>query len=122
MGDFWQSVTGGLESTEIFEEGYFREIREEAGIPKEKIIRVIKDVHHFQFESTVEDMTLIRTEFVRAFEVTHDAVVSLDKNIYVEHTEYRWCSLDEALALLKWDNTKNAIKRAYERIVALDKH
>ena len=28
-----------------------------------------------------------------------------------EHTEYRWCSLEQALELLEWDSNKRAVRK-----------
>ena len=33
-----------------------------------------------------------------------------------EHTEYRWVSFEDALAMLKWDSNKNALWELNARI------
>ncbi|WP_207650683.1 hypothetical protein [Clostridium sp. DSM 8431] len=33
-----------------------------------------------------------------------------------EHTEYRWCSYDEAINLLEWDSNKTSLWELNERL------
>ena len=107
-GEFWQPVTGGLEDGESLEETSIREIKEETGI--ENIKQLIKDVHFYQFKEfnslSKENKETGMTEYVFGVEVDVNTKVTIDKNIYPEHSEFKWCSFEEALELLKWDSNK----------------
>ena len=116
-GEFWQPITGGLEEGETVMEALKREIREETGI--ENIIRIIDDVHYFEFR----DLPFIEylkkqgqtceylKEYVFGVEVALNEVVNFDRE---EHSEYRWCVFEEALSLMKWRENKEALKKLNE--------
>ena len=50
-------------------------------------------------------------EYVFGVEVDPNERVALDGK---EHSQFRWCSLQEALELLKWDENKKALSRLNE--------
>jgi dATP pyrophosphohydrolase len=110
-GGFWQPPSGGVEDSDKSKlDCAYREVFEEAGIPKSKVIRVIDNVHSFFVSKhyiTGKPAAPIE-ESVVAFEVKKDAAVDITKNVYPEHDEYRWVNYDEALNLLKWQNNKDA--------------
>jgi 8-oxo-dGTP pyrophosphatase MutT (NUDIX family) len=104
MRQFWQPITGGLEEGETKMEALKREIREETGI--KNIIKIIEDVHYYEHR----DLSLIEyfkkhgyvCRYLKAYafgvEVSSDEEVVLDGK---EHSEFKWCSFQEALKLLK---------------------
>ena len=102
-GGFWQPVTGGLEKGETLLEAARREVKEETGI--ENITRLIENVHFFTFD----DHPTLEKEYVFAAEIDSKEKIIFDKNIYPEHDKHRWCTLKDALALLKWPENKNAL-------------
>jgi dATP pyrophosphohydrolase len=103
-GQFWQPITGGLEKGETKMEALKREIREETGI--KNIIKIIEDVHYYE----PEDLPLIEylnrhghackhlKAYVFGVEVSSEEEVVLDGK---EHSEFKWCSLEEALRLVE---------------------
>ncbi len=103
-GGFWQPPCGGFEETDNSKlDAAYRELFEETGISKSQIIQVFENVHHFVMDKhylTQEPITPIH-EYVFAFEVANGTKISLNKNIYLEHDEYRWVSYSDAIALLK---------------------
>ena len=113
-GEFWQPITGGLEEGEAKIEALKREVREETGI--KNIIKIIEDVHYFEFQ----DLPFIEylkkhghihkhlKEYAFGVEVSPDEEVVLDRE---EHSEFRWCSFQEALDLLKWKENKEALTK-----------
>ncbi|MFP4401555.1 MAG: NUDIX hydrolase [Candidatus Woesearchaeota archaeon] len=118
-GGFWQPVCGGLEKDDSsLLDGAFRELKEEANISKDDVMNIIKNVHYFEMTKhylTGEPIPKVK-EYVFGFEIYHEFEVSIDNNIYVEHTEFRWVDLNEALSLLKWENNKNAFKKLENKL------
>ena len=100
-GGFWQPITGGLEEGETKIEALRREVREETGI--KNIIRIIEDVHSFEFSDPSP-----YKEYAYGVEVSPTETIILDKK---EHSEFRWCSFQEALDLMKWKGNKEALKK-----------
>jgi len=98
---FWQPVTGGVEEGETLTEALRREIREETGI--ENLVRVIEDIYYFEFSDPN-----LNKEYVFGVEVASTEVVVLDGE---EHSEYRWCSIKDALQLLNWKENKEALEK-----------
>jgi len=100
-GGFWQPITGGLEEGETKIEALRREIREETGI--KDIIKIIEDVHYHEFL----DPHLVK-EYVFGVEVSSDEKVILDER---EHSEFKWCSFQEALNLAEYEEYRDALKK-----------
>ena len=98
---FWQPVTGGLEEGETRTEALHREIREETGI--KNLVRVIEDLYCFEFSDPN-----LNKEHVYGVEVSATEKVVLDGK---EHSEYRWCGIQEALQLLHWKENKEALEK-----------
>ena len=98
---FWQPVTGGVEEGETLTEALRREIREETGI--ENLVRVIEGIYYFEFSDPN-----LNKEYVFGVEVSSTEVVVLDGE---EHSEYRWCSIKDALQLLNWKENKEALEK-----------
>ena len=98
---FWQPVTGGVEEGETRNEALRREIREETGI--KNIIAVLEDLYLFEFSDPN-----LNQEYVYGVEVSPSEEIVLDRK---EHSEYRWCSFQEALQLLHWKENKEALRK-----------
>jgi dATP pyrophosphohydrolase len=98
---FWQPVTGGVEEGETREEALRREIMEETGV--ENMVAVIEGLHYFEFS----DPNLYK-EYVYGIEVSPSEEIMFDQK---EHSDYRWCSFQEALQLLHWKENKEALKK-----------
>ena len=105
-GSFWQPVSGGLESESLLE-GALRELEEETAITRSSILTIHEDIHTFVMRSDTGETT----EHVFAFEVDPEVQVSIEHNIYPEHSEFRWVTFDEAISLLKWENNKDALRK-----------
>lgn len=101
-GGFWQPITGGVKEGENLLQAAERELGEETGIKNYR--RIIKNVHVFAFES---DEYGILKEHVFGVEVDPDSIIKLSP----EHVASKWCSLDEADTLLKYENNKTALRK-----------
>ena len=88
---FWQPVTGGVEEGETRIDALKREVTEETGI--KGILGIIEGIHYFEFSDPY-----LNKEYVYGVEVSADEKVVIDEN---EHSEFRWCSLQETLRLMK---------------------
>jgi len=106
-GGFWQPVTGGVEDGENLIEAVNRELREETGVTK--YLRIIENLHYFEFQS--ERYGKLK-EYVFGVEVDSGITIKISP----EHTEMKWCDLNDALTLLKHDNNKVGFKKISQLI------
>jgi len=111
-GGFWQPPCGRLEKNDKSKlDTAYRELLEEANISREKILKIIKNIHHFVIENhylTGKPIPPIQ-EYVYGFEVDPKVKVSLHSNICQEHEDFKWVPFKKALKLLKWGNNKTAL-------------
>jgi 8-oxo-dGTP pyrophosphatase MutT (NUDIX family) len=98
---FWQPVTGGVEEGETRKEALRREIMEETGA--KNIVKVIEGLYYFEFSDPN-----LNQEYVYGVEVSSSEEIVLDPK---EHSEYRWCSFQDALRLLHWKENKAALRK-----------
>jgi len=107
---FWQPVTGGLEEGETKVEALEREVLEETGI--KNIVRIIEDVHYFEYSDShfIKGYDFVR-EHVFGVQIHPNEKIVLDGK---EHSQFKWCSFQEALELLKWKENKEALSRLNE--------
>lgn len=110
QGLWWSSVTGLLEPNESLEAAAHRELQEEVGLSG--ILTPMNLVHTFWVDPAIlhlpEGEPRFNTETCFHMEVPADAEVRLSPE---EHSEYRWCNLEEAHALMRWEGSKAAVKR-----------
>ncbi len=98
---FWQPVTGGMEEGETREEALRREVIEETGV--KNIVTVIEGLYYFEFSDPN-----LNQEYVYGVEISSSEEIVFD---HKEHSEYRWCSFQEALQLLYWKENKEALRK-----------
>lgn len=112
-GGFWQPPCGGMEEDASLIDAAFRELKEEADISKDDVIRVIENVHYFEVDKhyiTGQPIPTIK-EYVFGMEVDLNFKVNIDGNIYPEHEEFKWVPIKEALELLKWEDNKEGFRK-----------
>ena len=111
----WQGVAGGGEGDETPSEAAVREIEEETGA----IVQDVIDLDSVEMLSVLDVAGFLRWgEDVRYIpEHAFCADVPLDTPIRLsgEHTECRWCNLEEALDMLEWESNRQAIAAAESR-------
>ena len=118
--DFWQSVTGTLEPSEVPLQTAYREVAEETGVILDPSLQQIKDCR-LTNQYTIRKTWLYRYpadtkynfEYVFAAQIPADAQIRL-----TEHTAYLW--LDKTAAIEKvWSSTNaDAIARFVPEVSA----
>ena len=98
---YWQPVTGGVEEGESREEALRREVKEETGMSN--LLSLVDGLYYFEFADPVPNQ-----EYVYGVEVSPAEEVSLDGK---EHSEFKWCTAQEALRMMHWKENKEALRR-----------
>ena len=103
--EFWQMPQGGIDEGETAEEAVFRELKEEIGTNKIKIIAKASKTYKYDIPSPLNGKLWKgkyrgqeQTWFLARFDGTDD-----DINIETEHPEFlawRWAHLDELLEVV----------------------
>ena len=109
-GGFWQGVTGHTEGRESIEQAASRELLEETGFIPSFLMKTdfsytipLKDLDKENYPEGTEELD----EYVFVARINQDDFPSIDS---LEHTEWNWCSYDEAISLLYWDTNKQALE------------
>lgn len=103
---FWYVVTGAKENEDLtLKDTVIREIKEETNLEVEKII----DLNWIlEYESLGNKC--IEHVFIS---YTNDNKIILNE----ESIDYKWCSLDEFVNLIKWYDDKNKLKEILSKYV-----
>ena len=102
----WQCVTGKIEAGEKPHETALRELNEETGLTPLSMWTV--DQVNYFFEADKNRMNLIP---IFCVEVESEMVT-----LSPEHTEYKWCHLNEGVDLLLWNQQKQGLKTFHKMI------
>jgi lipoyl(octanoyl) transferase len=120
-GQWWSSVTGMIEPGETPEMAANREVMEEAGLSGNLIAMELQ--HTFWLNPQQQSLPdigqtpqeqaepLFNTETCFQMEVPANSKVDLNTT---EHSEYRWCTPNEALTLMSWEGSRAALKKLIE--------
>lgn len=105
--EMWDFPRGLIEKGETPEDDIRREIKEETGISEIIFIKGFREKVNWFYRK--EGKTIFK-------EATYYLAETKEKEIKLsfEHNDFRWCSFDEALKLIKFNNTKNILKKANE--------
>lgn len=122
FGGFWQGVSGAPEWHESDNEGAIREVQEETGFAISGSLQQIgfryelhreDDLDGAQWEGLYGPDVDVIPEEVYVAEVPSNAEPVLAP---YEHDTFRWCSFDDALKLLTWENNRRALMAAQDFI------
>jgi diaminopimelate epimerase len=114
-GGFWQGVTGAPEWWESDIEGAVRELYEETGLDAAAQLRPVDyryELHPPDDRSTWDGLYGPGVESVPEEVFAADAPEGWEPKLSWEHDEHRWCTLDEALGLLEWEENRDALRAA----------
>jgi len=115
-GEYWQFIAGGGENTEKPVESAKREAFEEAEISPESEYIILDSCNTIPVEGVTGEFTwgkevYVIPEYTFGVKLDNDTII-----LSREHTEYRWVSCENAVAMLKWDSNKNALWELNARI------
>lgn len=105
----WEFPKGGIEEGESAEEAIIREINEETGLKKFKIIRKLDIKREFVYQ----DIRYIYDIFI--IESSMNIPVTIQQS-EPEHDTYLWTTKERALEKLTWPEEKEVLKRVVEEI------
>lgn len=101
-GGFWQTITGTIEKDENLLDAARREIKEETSI--KDIKSEFGPIHYFTWKKGKDDVI----EVVFLFYTDKRKVILSE-----EHTKYKWLSASEAVEIVKTENNKLSILKAF---------
>ncbi|MEZ9487216.1 NUDIX hydrolase [Vibrio breoganii] len=107
-GGFWCHVAGSIEHDETAVEAIIREFDEETQIQ-------VTDLYNAQFLEQFFEASVNVIELIPVFVVLCSVNQEVDLND--EHTEYKWCSLSEALELAPFPNQHAVYKHVWSYFV-----
>ena len=108
---YWSLVSGGVEPEETPQEAAQRELFEESGLAAE--VRRLPVALSY---SLLDDPPAIRARYAPGIErVTVHAFVAdaehgWEPTLDAEHDVYRWCDLEQAVALMAYETTRDALR------------
>jgi lipoyl(octanoyl) transferase len=110
QGLWWSSVTGMVEPGEGLAEAAHRELAEETGLTG--TLTPLNFIHSFWMDPAILGLPpgplRFNTETCFHMEVDAAAQVRLSLD---EHSEFRWCAIEEAHSLMLWDGSRTALLR-----------
>lgn len=107
--NIWQCVSGGIKPGEKAWQTALREMNEETGyFPKQLFVA---DYAYNLYLHPTDSMLQ-----VPVFGAEIDDSQARAPRLSVEHTEFKWCTMDEALTILAWENYRLGI-RAVKRVM-----
>lgn len=111
---YWHCVAGGVERGESPREAALRELREEVGLDAGRLLRDLRTPFAYSLATEPES---VRARFHREqTDVPVDVFVAdvdagWEPALNEEHDDYRWCTRDEAVALLYWPEPREIVAR-----------
>jgi len=106
----WQGVAGKIEKGETAGQTVIRELKEETG---KNPVKMFAADHIASFYDARKDC--IQMVPIFGIEVENSEV-----QLSEEHSEYKWVSFEEALALLTWKGQKEGLRTVHDEIMSGD--
>ena len=102
----WQCVTGKIKKNEKPHETATRELKEETRLVPSSMWTIDRVNHFFEAEQN-------RMNLIPVFGVQVESTII---NLSPEHTEYKWCSIDEGVDLLLWNQQKQGLLNFHQML------
>lgn len=127
-GGFWLTISGGYEETDTsLVDTCYREMKEEVDIGKGDVLNVNEVVYMYQFSEFIKNKqtsnyknlaseNIVLTVYVYGFQIKED----VEPKLLEEHTEYRWCNIQEGLDLLNFKDTEDCLQALHDTLVTDD--
>jgi 8-oxo-dGTP pyrophosphatase MutT (NUDIX family) len=103
----WEFVKGGIEAGETEEQAVIREIKEETGLQKYKILKRIEGVD----KKFIGVGNKLNVHSVYLIEASMNIPIHIPKGDDPEHSTYLWCDKNSTMSKLTWDNDKKILER-----------
>ena len=102
----WQGVTGKIDDNEIPYQTGLRELKEETSLIAEKMWSIDKVNMFYDAQNNIMNL-------IPVF-----GVLVSSKNVILseEHSEYKWCDIDETIKLLTWEQQKKGVHTFYQML------
>ena len=110
---YWGFVRGKIEKDENIEETIRREAKEEANISDLKFIQGFKEIQDWYY--TLDKKTVKKNAIFYLGEITEKQANQI--KISDEHKSFKFCTLKEALKLMRIKNEKAMLEKAYNFII-----
>ena len=111
----WQGIAGGGEENETPVDAAIREAREEAGITAGAVLHLAAvgavAVEHFRDRVTWDAALRAIPEHAFGLEVETRAI-----SLSLEHRDFAWLPLQDALARLEWESNRVALRELHGRL------
>ncbi|HNV01170.1 MAG TPA: NUDIX domain-containing protein [archaeon] len=113
----WEYPKGGIEEGETHEEAIKRELWEETGLERYELIGKISEFEFIDKARNRKGHTynyLLRVPSTAVVKINNEHV--LDKEIVLEHDDFKWCLPKEAIKLLTHKDMKISLKKALDHL------
>jgi dihydroneopterin triphosphate diphosphatase len=115
---YWHVVAGVVEYGEAIADAARRELREESGLIGAELLDLGPPVtypitpalrEHYDYPPDLHEVT--------TYSFAAEAPAGWEPTLNEEHDEYRWATVDEAVALLHWPEAREAVRRLAARLM-----
>jgi len=104
----WNVIAGQVEDGETYAEAAARELAEEAALAAPLLD--LELVRRYEVEAAFQPLYAPGEYTVTIASYAAPAPAGWEPTLDHEHDGYRWCTLDEALALLHWPEAKDGLR------------
>ena len=108
----WEFPKGAIKNGEAELDALKREIFEETGLQKFKIVKKIDGIK----KEFTDKKNILKIHSVYLVEASMNIPIHMPSESDSEHTTYLWTDSESALSKLTWDNDKEILKKALEEL------